>query len=52
MAKKVAPGRNSFMPQSEEWSYYNALQNIKEQYVFRNGHLVGYKTEIAGLTKI
>jgi hypothetical protein len=51
MAKIVVPGKTSFPPQSEEWSYYNALQNIKEHYVFKNGRFVGYKTDVVESTK-
>lgn len=51
MAKQVEHNRYSSLPQSEEWSYYNAIQNIKEHYVFKNSRLVGYKTDITGLAK-
>jgi hypothetical protein len=51
MAKQVEHDRVSSIPQSEEWSYYNTAQNIKEFYMFKNGHLVEYRTDISNLMK-
>jgi hypothetical protein len=43
MAKMLKPSHNSTV-KPEEWIYYYPHKNTKESYLFKNGHLVGYKT--------
>jgi hypothetical protein len=41
----VGHGAYGGNPAIEEWIYYKTPTNAKESYVFKNGTLIGYKTE-------
>jgi len=43
--KMIKPDNRKNVLHLEEWIYYNAKENNKESYVFKNGKLVNYNTK-------
>jgi len=43
MSKVIEPMRNSSVPKTEEWIYYN--NKSKESYLFKNGYFIGWNSK-------